>query len=185
MFGEIHYWNESLHSESVISDDCCPTTGWSNDPPSADDHAVVWRTYHRAGTGEFRAYYWDGILSNLSDELEATMSHNYCLQGGEVACEYDATPSWIRYWDGTTWETIEKGYEPSLFEGTLAYEVYDGQDWEIRYWDGSAIHEITDNDYNDTQVSLHGTTIAWVGRPPGSLDQIFYFRLAEAFTPKH
>jgi hypothetical protein len=85
-----------------------------------------------------------GDLTDLTDELDATMAHNYSLHGGEIAYEYGTSPAWIRYWDGAT------------------------------------IHEITDNDYNDTQASLHGSLIAWVGRPPEiGLDQIFYVELAK------
>jgi hypothetical protein len=60
-----------------------------------------------------------------------------------------------------------------LYNGTIAYEAWDGPDWEIRFWDGAQIIEITDNDYNDTQPSLSGDRLAWVGRPD-ALDQIFY-----------
>jgi hypothetical protein len=175
MFEEIHYFNASLHSESVISDDCCPTLEYSNDPPSADDYTVVWRTYHRAGTREHRTYLWRGVLTDLTDEVDATISHNYSLHGGALAYEWG--PGQITYWDGVTAQAITQKYEPSLYDGTIAYEVWDGQDWEIRFWDGSEIIEITDNDFNDTQCSLHGDTIAWVGRPPGSADQIFYARI--------
>jgi hypothetical protein len=41
------------------------------------------------------------------------------------------------------------------------------------------VHEITDNDYVDMNASLHGSIIAWVGRPPGSADQIFYVNVEE------
>jgi len=177
MFEEVHYWYESGHSESVISDDCCPTTGWSNEIPSADDGAVVWRTYDRVGSEGHRAYLWNGALTNITDIIEAGLGHNYSLHAGAIAYEYGAS-AMIRYWDGTTVHEVGNGYEPSLYNGTIAYEVWDG-DWEIRYWDGTTVHDITDNDYNDTQVSLYGTIIAWVGRPPGSADHIFYVDVTE------
>jgi len=182
MFEEVHYWNESMQSESVISNACCPTSKYSNDPPTADaptadDYSVVWRTYDRVGTEGHRTYLWQGVLTDLTDDVDATMSHNYSLQGGALAYEWGASPSQIMYWDGVSARTIANGYEPSLYEGTIAFEVWDGHDWEINYWDGSEILEITDNDYNDTQVTLYADRIAWVGRPPGSTDQIFFARL--------
>lgn len=178
MFEEVHYFYESGHSESVISNDCCPTSSWSNEIPSADDGAVVWRTYDRVGSEGFRTYLWDGALTNITDIIDGSMAHNYSLYAGTIAYEYGASPAMIKYWDGSTVHDVDQGYNPSLYDGTIAYEVWDG-DWEIRYWDGVTIHEITDNDYNDTQVSLYGTIIAWVGRPPGSADQIFYCDVTE------
>jgi hypothetical protein len=163
--------------ESVISDSCCPTLEYGNDPPSADDFAVVWRTYHRSGTEEDRAIRWQGVVTDLSDDVDATMSHNYSLHNGALAYEWGASSAQIRYWDGGTPQTVANGFEPSLYDGTIAFEVWDGHDWEIRYWDGSEILEITDNDYNDTQATLYDDRIAWVGRPPGSADQIFFARL--------
>ena len=179
MFEEVHYWHEFGHSESVISNDCCPTTGWSNEIPSADDGAVVWRTYDRIGSEGHKAYLWDGALTNITDIIEASMAHNYSLHAGAIAYEYGASPAMIKYWDGTTVHEVSNGYEPSLYNGTIAYEVWDGHDWEICYWDGTTVHDITDNDYLDMQVSLYGTIIAWVGRPPGSTDQIFYVDVTE------
>lgn len=173
MFEEVHYWNESLHHESVLSDDCCPTTGFSNDAPTADDYTVVWRSYDRVGTGGHKVYCWDGTLIDLSEDVQAGMAHGFSLYRDTLAYEWGASPSWITYWDGATAQTIAAGYSPSLFDGAIAYEVWDGHDWEIHYWNGASIVEITDNEYDDTQPSLCRNTIAWVGRPEG-LDQIFY-----------
>jgi hypothetical protein len=84
----------------------------------------------------------------------------------------------IKYWDGATVHEVGPGYNPSLYEGTVAYEVWDG-DWEIRYWDGATLHDITENDFNDMQPSLHGSFIVWAGRPGGGPDQIFYVDVSE------
>jgi hypothetical protein len=107
------------------------------------------------------------------------MSHDYSLYAGTIAYVYGASPGWIKYWDGITVQEVGKGYDPSLYDGAIAYEAWDGHDWEIRYWDGTTVHEITDNDYPDTDASLYGSIIAWVGRPPGGGDQIFYVDVAE------
>ena len=74
---------------------------------------------------------------------------------------------------------IGEGYNPSLYNGTIAYEEWDGHDWEIHYWDGTTVHKITDNDYGDTEATLYGSIIAWVGRPPGGDYQIFYVSVAK------
>lgn len=174
---EIHYWDENGHSESVISGSCCPTSIWSNGSLSADDYTVVWRSSDRVGSEGFRAWLWDGALTDISSSIEAQMTTNYSLHAGKIAFEHWSGPEMIKYWDGTTVHDVGQGYEPSLYDGTVAFEYWDG-DWEIQYWDGTTVHEITDNDYNDTQPSLHGSIIAWVGRPE-SFDQIFYVKVAE------
>ncbi len=179
MFEAVHYWYESGHSESVISGSCCPTSRWSNDAPSADDGTVVWHSYDRVGSEGHKAWLWNGALTDITETIEDGMGRNYSLHAGAIAYEYGASPAMIRYWDGTTVHEVGAGYEPSLYDGTIAYEAWDGQDWEIRYWDGTTVHDITDNDYNDTQASLYGSIIAWVGRPPGSADQIFCVSVAE------
>jgi hypothetical protein len=179
MYEEVHYWNESDHNESVISEDCCPTSQWSNEIPSADDFTVVWRSHDRVGIEGFRAWLWHGTLTEITDDIDARMITDPSLQAGHLAYEYGANPAIIKYWDGAAIHEVGPGYAPCLYEGTIAYEAWDGYDWEIRYWDGATIHDITDNTYNDTQASMYGSIIAWVGRPPGSFDQIFYVDLEE------
>jgi hypothetical protein len=174
---EVHYWNEPGHNESVISAGCCPTTEWYAEVMSADDYTVVWRSYDRVPSGGPKAWLWDGALTDISDIIGAASTTNYSLHAGGIAYESAPSPMRIKYWDGATVHDAGQGYEPSLYAGTVAYEVWDG-DWEIRYWDGATVHDITDNTYNDTQASLFGSFIVWVGRP-GSFDQIFYVDLEE------
>lgn len=177
VFEEVHYWNESLHRESVISDGCCPNTQYGNERPTADDFSVAWRTYDRDGTGGPRTMLWRGVVTDLTAQVDAIMAHNFSLHEDALAYEWGASPATITYWNGGAPQSIAEGYEPSLYSGTIAYEVWDGQDWEIHFWNGSTILEITDNDFNDTRPSLYGNLIAWVGRPPSSADHIFYAKL--------
>ena len=178
-YEEVHYWYESGHSESVISSVCCPVGTWSNEAPSADDGAVVWRSYNWITGTDFTAHLWDGSLTDLTDTIEARLTSNYSLYAGTLAYQYGTGTPMIRYWNGSTFTDVAAGYNPSLYAGTVAFEVWDGHDWEIRYWDGTTVHEITDNDYNDTDASLSGTKIAWTGRPSGSSDQIFWVSVAK------
>ena len=179
MFEAVHYWDEYLLNESVISSSCCPTSNWSNDKPTADDYTVVWRSYDRVGSEGFRAWLWHGTLIDISDDINATMTIDYSFHAGGIAYEYGASPAVIKYWDGATVHDVGPGYTTCLYEGTVAYEVWDGHDWEIRYWDGSAIHDITENDFDDMGPSLYGTIIAWTGRLQGIGDHIFYVDLTE------
>jgi len=182
MLEAVHWWTESLHDDVVISDDCCPTSEWSNDVPSADDGAAVWRSYHRSVGGEHRIYLWDGALTDLTDVL--VLAHDFSLQAGTIAYESGSSPAFVHYWDGTQIHEVGQGYKPSLFEGSVAYEFWDGEDWEIRFWDGTTVHDITDNAYDDSGATLYGSRIAWVGRPsgPAGVHQIFWADLDKGVT---
>ena len=133
----------------------------------------------RTGGGGPKIHIWDGLITDLTSTLEECVASAFSLYEGNIAYVYGSSPGWIRYWDGSTVQEAARGYDPSLYNGTIAYEVWDGHDWEIHYWDGTTEHEITNNDYMDVDPSLYGSIIAWTGRPPGSADQIFYVDLTE------
>ena len=181
MIEEIHYWNASLHEEITLTDECCPTSRYSNGPPVADEFTVVWNRYDRTGSGENRTYMWNGTRRDITDDLGGSAAHDFSLDNGTLAYEWSATPSTIKYWDGTTVQEIGNGSDPSLDDGAIAFEVWDGHDWEIYFWDGMSIEQITDNDFGDFDPSLSGNLLAWAGRPSGpvGLYQIFYTRLPE------
>ncbi len=175
----VHYWNEYGHSESVLSNDCCPTSEWYCHYLSADASGVVWRAYDRVDSGGPRAYLWNGTLTDITDIIDANLTTRYILYEGTLAYQYGTDdPPMIAYWDGDTVHDVGRGYEPSLYDGTVAFLVYDG-DWEIRYWDGMIVQEITDNDFDDFDLSLHGSFIVWEGRPGGGPGQIFYVDVTE------
>jgi hypothetical protein len=69
----------------------------------------------------------------------------------------------------------------SLDDGWIAFEAWDGSDWEIYLWDGVDIIPISDNDFLDREPSLSGNRVAWMARPdgPGTHDQIFYAKLPD------
>ena len=182
MYEEILYWNESLHEEVRISHPCCPSEEYSNTSPVADDFVVVFESWHRAGSGDRAAVYrWDGSLREITDDVEGRFSRNFSLDGGALAYEWGSGPPTIRYWDGATVQDVGAGYDPSLDAGWVAYEVYDGHDWEIRLWDGTNTIAITDNDFDDVDPSLSGDRLAWSGRPTGAAGayQIFFAKLPE------
>jgi len=78
-----------------------------------------------------------------------------------------------------------------LYEGTLVWQGYDGNDTETFYWDRKTIQQLTDNDIPDTEPSLWGTglntTIAyveWQYTPPFSLtSRIICARPAATVAP--
>ncbi len=166
---EVHYWNESLHRETVISDPCCPASSFTNERPSAHGFEVAWRAYGREGGTKW--VLWDGAADTLAIPDGTSPS----LYDGTLAYVGRFQDDWhIFYWDGVEANPVGGvGFAPSLHDGAIAYEFWDGRDWEIHYWDGSEVIPITDNDFNDTQPSLYADKLAWVGRPE-TLDQIYY-----------
>jgi hypothetical protein len=174
---EVLYWNESLHEQVRISHACCPTDEYSNTNPVADDFTVVFESWHRTGSGDRAAtYLWDGALHDISATVDARFSRNYSLDAGTLAYEWGTGTPMIRYWDGATVRDVAPGYAPSLDDGWIAYQVHVGGDWEIHLWDGTNVVQITDNDFDDTDPSLHGDRLAWKGRKEG-MDHIFFARL--------
>lgn len=174
MHEQVRYWDEDAHAESSLSEDCCPTTEWSHEPPTADDGVVVWRAWHRAGSGAHKTLLWDGTLHDLTADHGFNISTHADYHGGFLAFDQGGTGTQIMLWDGAALRAVADGYEPSVHDGKVAFLQYDGHDWEVRYWDGQHVHEITDNDFPDLQPTLDDGLLAWQGRPGGGVGQIFY-----------
>ncbi|MBD3178575.1 MAG: hypothetical protein GF417_02695 [Candidatus Latescibacteria bacterium] len=178
LFEDVMYWDQTDNQELIISSSCCPTSEYSAAAPAAHDGQVVWRAWHRATSGPHSTYLWEnGLLTDLSAEVEANIAHHYSIHDGELAYEYSGNPTQVAYWDGATAQVVATGIEPSLHNGRIAFTFWDGHDYEIRYWNGAQVIEITDNDDNDGQPSLWGDWLVWVGRPGGGPNQIFYMEL--------
>lgn len=91
----------------------------------------------------------------------------------QIAWTYETPDSAVRQvvlWDGSHYIPITNSthdnYNPSLYNGTIAYSRDDGNDHEIFYWDGTQEHQITDNDIDDVHPSLYNGQIAWVRGDP-------------------
>jgi hypothetical protein len=54
-------------------------------------------------------------------------------------------------------------YQPSLYEGKVAWAEKVGSRTEIFYWDGTNTIQITNNSYNDLKPVVYDGTIAWRG----------------------
>jgi hypothetical protein len=69
------------------------------------------------------------------------------------------------YWDGTSIIQITnnsyRDEDPSIYDGTIAWQAYNGDNREIFYWDGSTIRQITNDSVSDHLPSLFNGTIAW------------------------
>lgn len=177
MFEQVRYWDEASHSESSLSEACCPTTEWSHEAPVADDGVVIWRAWHRAGLGTHKTLRWDGTLQDLTAAHGFNISPNASYHGGYLAWDHGGDGSEVVLWDGARILVVAHGYDPDVHAGKIAFRQFDGHDWEILYWDGENVLEITDNDYDDSQPTLDDGLLAWQGRPGGGVGHIFYVEL--------
>lgn len=177
---EIHHFDGFGHNLTTISQGCCPGDTYSNSGVAADDGAVVWNSYERGTQEPMKVYRWNGAAQEITSELDGG-GHSYSMDSGQIAFERSTQPSSIRFWDGATVHDLGTGADPSLDDGWIAFEGWDGSDWEIHLWDGVNIIPITDNDYLDSDPTLSGNLLAWVARPggSGSQPQIFYTKLPE------
>jgi hypothetical protein len=178
MFGSIMRHTLGLGAPASISEVSTPVAEYSCDAPAADGGDVVWRAFHR-GTLEYKASLYEGFTGltyDITDDVNAAIATRFSLSDGDLAYEYGED---VAYWNGSAVQILAEGQTPSLDEGRVAYVVWDPRqgDYEIHYWDGSTIHAITDNDYHDSQPSLHGDLLVWAGKTDGVAWQIFYVRL--------
>jgi hypothetical protein len=65
-------------------------------------------------------------------------------------------------------------FRPSLYNGTIAWAMHDGNDFEIYYWDGNATTQVTNNSFDDMRPSLYNGTIAWIGSD-GNDFEVYYW----------
>lgn len=180
MFEEIRYWDEATHDEIRISHSCCPTEEYSNTRPAADDGQVVFDSWLRSGTGDrAKTYLWNGVLREITNDAEGRIARVHDLDGSTMVYEWSAQPTHVRVFDGAQMVDLGLGYDPTLDDGWVAFEAWDGHDWEIHLWDGSNVLQVTDNDFEDYDPSLSGDRLAWNGRPsgPGGTYQIFFAKL--------
>lgn len=175
---EVHYFNASSHSIINLTQDCCPASTHSSSDVEADASAVLWRTYERGSQDPHRIFMWNGSHEDITSDLGVS-AHSFSMDDGKIAYQWGAQPDMVRYWDGATVHELGLGAHPSLDDGWIAFEAWDGHDWEIYIWDGVDIIQVTDNDFLDREPSLSGNRVAWMARPdgPASHDQIFYAKL--------
>jgi hypothetical protein len=151
--------------------------------PDADGDWIVWRSLDSALESQVHLRnVYQGVTRDISEEVGANTATNFSVDDGELAYEGAVGAEiWVKYWDETEVHEIEEGTEPSLSDGRVAYNVWNG-DWDVHYWDGSTIHQIAVNQTHDAQPSLDGDWLVWVGHPDGNDEdsQIFYMRVRDS-----
>lgn len=73
---------------------------------------------------------------------------------------------------------------PKICGGNVAWEGWDGNDWEIFYYDGS-IKQLTNNDYDDTYPAICGSRVAWVGDVATGARDVFLYEEGNVFQLTH
>jgi len=56
---------------------------------------------------------------------------------------------------------VDDRADPVCCEGKVAWSGWDGHDYEIFYWDGVSVEQVTNNDVDDIEPSMHGGWIAY------------------------
>ena len=168
---DIYYW-DGTNSTKVTSE----SLPWV-DSLSLFDGTIAWTP------GGLYAYIflWDGTETIKRWNTNGAQ-HAVSLSNTGFAHEYHhqyTDKSVIYYWaypityPTFTYESEYDNKAPSLYEGTIAWQSWDGHDWEIFYWDGTNVMQVTDNDVDDTAPSLYNGSIAWQSRN-GADYEIFY-----------
>jgi len=63
---------------------------------------------------------------------------------------------------------------PEISGNNIAWQGWDGNDWEIFYYDGSTTTQLTDNAFDDSGIQMDGNRIVWNGGF-GAARDIFLF----------
>jgi beta propeller repeat protein len=103
---------------------------------------------------------------------------------GDTDADYD-----IMFWDYVaggpvtrlTDNDLEERY-PVASESLVAWEGWDGNDWEVFASDGVSVWQITDNDSDDRWIDVDGTTLVWQGKNGGPDWEIFTTDVPEPAT---
>jgi hypothetical protein len=68
----------------------------------------------------------------------------------------------------------EDDYYPQIHKGQVAWQGWDGSDWEIYFWDGVSTIQITNNSLYDRPPQMHNGQIVWSAYD-GNDDEIFFW----------
>ncbi len=126
--------------------------------------------------GVMNIYFWDGTsienISNSSTTYQKNQDSH--LWDGKIVWS-----GWVNgtggnkgsfqifYYDGaqtiqiSDYENSRHSFEPVLFENEIAWHWWDGHDWEILFYDGNQITQMTNNEVDDLEASLHENMLTW------------------------
>lgn len=167
---KIYYWNGN-DIVQVSNDDTIDNYG-----PSLYDGKIAWSGGNPIGYGS-EIFYWDG---SVVSQISVTANRSYfwpVLYNGSVSWMDNIANSVIYYWNGQNISEIYQGNSryPSLFDGKIAWDGFDGNAYQIYYFDGFDIEKITDNATNSYFPSLYNGTIAWSEQERFNTTSYIYF----------
>lgn len=85
--------------------------------------------------------------------------------GRELPPSNIANNGTIFFYDGqNTIQLTDGTYDarhPQVHNGQVAWEGYDGNDWEIFFYDGQKVTQLTDNDYDEELVQIDNGWVLW------------------------
>ncbi len=181
---DIFYWN-GITTENVTQNSPYSDNDYS---PSLHGGAIAWHGEALdPGTGyplDPKIYYRRANGTIVEVTQNSTRGGTPSVFNGTIAWKATGGDTGIYYWNGS----LDGNGDPTsfdkvtsdspwgrlcLYNGTIVWSGWDGDDYEIYYWDGSTITQVTNNDTLDLSPSMWGGIIAWQGFD-GSDMEIFY-----------
>ncbi len=151
------------------------TSNFSMDHPKISGVNTAWEGFVRAGINNHEIFFNDGttttqITDNDYNDFWPSISGDTVVWWGGVFNDFQ-----IYLWDASdgvthTLSTGIRNQYPQIDGQFVVWYGYDGHDDEIFFWDGEEVHQITDNEFDDTAPMLSGNHIVWQGNAPSSLE---------------
>lgn len=138
---------------------------------------VVWAMRVEGRTGH-EIFYYNGVntIQITDDDVDdrGPQIHNDLLVWQRW--DDDLFQMNITLTDGSTTLDLGPGYSPRIHQGKVAWEYFDGNDYEIRLFDGHETIQLTDNNCWDRHPEIHDGKVAWVGYcGPEDTTEIFLY----------
>lgn len=145
--------------------------GWGGDntDPDVSGNKMVFDRVHEIMLYDLDDKTGFNITDNSRIDAEPRIAGSKIVwktRDGDTDADYD-----IMFWDhvagGPTVRLTDNDLEeryPVASESLVAWEGWDGNDWEVFASDGVTVWQVTDNDYDDIWIDVDGTTLVWQGQ---------------------
>jgi len=160
--------------------------------PQIDSGQVVWQ--HFDGS-DFEIFAYDGVeVRQLTNNIRADL--NPTIYAGQIVwqqCDGADCKRGDGDWEVFHHDLVTGMYvritsndgddrHPDIDEGIVAYQGYDGNDYEIYVWDGSETTPITDNEVMDMQPRIDGDMIVWSQQISETIYDIYSYEISTGET---
>lgn len=169
---KIYYWNGNT-TVQVSNDDTI-----DNYYPSLYDGKIAWSGGKPIIGDHYDIFYWNGSdVNQISVSKTNTSYVSPTLYNGTISWMVYSVNNMIYFWNGHDITEIYDGDSrgPSLFDGKIAWDGYDGYAYQIYFYNGFAIDKVTDNSTDSYAPSLFNGTIAWSEQESFNSNSYIYY----------